>query len=61
MTCSADSANACPPNRRTAAPPSGRTAAGPPRPMDDDESRWIGGMVIDAAEQGRGLGRATVR
>ncbi|MEE3920111.1 GNAT family N-acetyltransferase [Micromonospora sp. BRA006-A] len=29
--------------------------------VDDDESRWIGGMVIDAAEQGRGLGRATVR
>ena len=29
--------------------------------VDDDGSRWIGGMVIDAAEQGRGLGRATVR
>ena len=29
--------------------------------VDDDGSRWIGGMVIDAAEQGRGVGRATVR
>ncbi|MEU4639952.1 GNAT family N-acetyltransferase [Micromonospora sp. NPDC023814] len=29
--------------------------------VDDDGSRWIGGMVIDAAEQGRGVGRAAVR
>lgn len=29
--------------------------------MDDDGSRWIGGMLIDAAEQGRGVGRAAVR
>ncbi|MER7889666.1 GNAT family N-acetyltransferase [Micromonospora sp. NPDC094482] len=28
--------------------------------VDDDGSHWIGGMVIDAAEQGRGVGRATV-
>ncbi|WP_433391533.1 GNAT family N-acetyltransferase [Micromonospora sp. KLBMP9576] len=28
---------------------------------DDDGSRWIGGMVIDAPEQGRGVGRAAVR
>lgn len=28
--------------------------------VDDDESRWIGGMLIDAAEQGRGVGRAAV-
>lgn len=28
--------------------------------VDDDGSRWIGGMVIDAAEQGRGVGRAAV-
>ncbi|SCF31538.1 diamine N-acetyltransferase [Micromonospora viridifaciens] len=29
--------------------------------VDDDGSRWIGGMVIDAAEQDRGVGRAAVR
>ncbi|MEU4398717.1 GNAT family N-acetyltransferase [Micromonospora orduensis] len=29
--------------------------------VDDDGSHWIGGMLIDAAEQGRGVGRATVR
>ncbi|MEU5720444.1 GNAT family N-acetyltransferase [Micromonospora sp. NPDC047738] len=29
--------------------------------VDDDGSRWIGGMVIDAAEQERGVGRAAVR
>lgn len=28
--------------------------------VDDDGSHWIGGMMIDAAEQGRGIGRATV-
>jgi diamine N-acetyltransferase len=28
--------------------------------VDDDASRWIGGMLIDAAEQGRGVGRAAV-
>ncbi|EEP74034.1 acetyltransferase [Micromonospora sp. ATCC 39149] len=28
--------------------------------VDDDGSRWIGGMVVDAAEQGRGVGAATV-
>ncbi|MFI2434388.1 GNAT family N-acetyltransferase [Streptomyces sp. NPDC018693] len=28
---------------------------------DDDGSHWIGGMLIDAAEQGRGLGRAAAR
>ncbi|RUL95111.1 GNAT family N-acetyltransferase [Micromonospora gifhornensis] len=27
---------------------------------DDDQSYWIGGMVIDASRQGAGLGRATV-
>ncbi|QDY07097.1 GNAT family N-acetyltransferase [Micromonospora sp. HM134] len=29
--------------------------------VDDDGSRWIGGMLVDAAEQGRGVGRAAVR
>ncbi|MEV0722549.1 GNAT family N-acetyltransferase [Micromonospora purpureochromogenes] len=29
--------------------------------VDDDGSRWIGGMVIAAGEQDRGVGRATVR
>ncbi|MFJ6197181.1 GNAT family N-acetyltransferase [Micromonospora sp. NPDC092111] len=29
--------------------------------VDDDGSRWIGGMVVDAAEQDRGIGRAAVR
>ncbi|OKI89475.1 GNAT family N-acetyltransferase [Micromonospora sp. CB01531] len=29
--------------------------------VDDDGSRWIGGMVIEAAEQERGVGRAAVR
>ncbi|MEV0809477.1 GNAT family N-acetyltransferase [Micromonospora sp. NPDC050200] len=29
--------------------------------VDDDGSRWIGGMVIGAAEQDRGVGRAVVR
>ncbi|MFI7605432.1 GNAT family N-acetyltransferase [Micromonospora sp. NPDC049366] len=28
--------------------------------VDDDGSHWIGGMVIDAPEQGRGIGAATV-
>ncbi|MFG3496778.1 GNAT family N-acetyltransferase [Streptomyces sp. NPDC047886] len=28
---------------------------------DEDGSYWIGGMVIDGGEQGRGLGRAAVR
>ncbi|MFF5171129.1 GNAT family N-acetyltransferase [Micromonospora sp. NPDC000089] len=28
--------------------------------VEDDGSRWIGGMVVDAAEQGRGVGRAAV-
>ncbi|MFI5485248.1 GNAT family N-acetyltransferase [Micromonospora echinaurantiaca] len=28
--------------------------------VDDDGSRWIGGMIVDAAEQGRGVGRAAV-
>ncbi|MFC0508595.1 GNAT family N-acetyltransferase [Micromonospora costi] len=28
--------------------------------VDDDGSHWIGGMVIDASEQGRGIGRAAV-
>jgi diamine N-acetyltransferase len=28
---------------------------------DDDGSCWIGGMLIDAAEQGRGVGRAAVQ
>ncbi len=26
----------------------------------DEDAHWIGGVVIDAAEQGRGVGRATV-
>ncbi|MFD6564832.1 GNAT family N-acetyltransferase [Micromonospora profundi] len=29
--------------------------------VDDDGSHWIGGMLIDTAEQRRGVGRATVR
>lgn len=29
--------------------------------VDDDGSHWIGGMLFDAAEQGRGVGRATVQ
>ncbi|MFR9775491.1 GNAT family N-acetyltransferase [Micromonospora sp. MS34] len=29
--------------------------------VDDDGSRWIGGMLIDGAEQERGVGRAAVR
>ena len=29
--------------------------------VDDDGSRWIGGLVVDAAHQGQGIGRATVR
>ncbi|MET7867484.1 GNAT family N-acetyltransferase [Micromonospora taraxaci] len=29
--------------------------------VDDDGSHWIGGMLIDAVEQNRGVGRATVR
>lgn len=29
--------------------------------LDEDEgSHWIGGLVVDAAHQGRGIGRATV-
>ncbi|GAA2217201.1 GNAT family N-acetyltransferase [Micromonospora olivasterospora] len=28
--------------------------------VDDDASRWIGGMLVDAAEQGRGVGEAAV-
>ncbi|WP_415950924.1 GNAT family N-acetyltransferase [Streptomyces sp. KLOTTS4A1] len=28
---------------------------------DEDGSHWIGGLVIDAAEQGKGLARATMR
>ncbi|MFE2055319.1 GNAT family N-acetyltransferase [Streptomyces sp. NPDC056465] len=28
---------------------------------DDDGSYWIGGMVVDGPEQGKGLGRAAVR
>jgi diamine N-acetyltransferase len=27
---------------------------------DEDGSRWIGGLLVDAAHQGRGLGRAIV-
>ncbi|MEO6606819.1 MAG: GNAT family N-acetyltransferase [Aeromicrobium sp.] len=26
--------------------------------IDDDDSRWIGGVLIDASQQGQGLGRA---
>jgi diamine N-acetyltransferase len=26
----------------------------------EDDSHWIGGLVIDSSHQGRGLGRATV-
>jgi diamine N-acetyltransferase len=29
--------------------------------LDDDGSRWIGGVVVDAAQQGRGVGRAMMR
>ncbi|GIJ07236.1 GNAT family N-acetyltransferase [Micromonospora andamanensis] len=29
--------------------------------VDEDGSRWIGGMLIDAAQQGCGVGRAVVR
>ena len=28
--------------------------------VDDDGSRWIGGLLVDAAHQGRGHGRAVV-
>jgi diamine N-acetyltransferase len=28
--------------------------------IDDDDSRWIGGLVVDAAHQGRGVGTAAV-
>jgi diamine N-acetyltransferase len=28
--------------------------------VDDDGSHWIGGLLVDAAHQGRGIGRATV-
>jgi diamine N-acetyltransferase len=28
---------------------------------DDDGSRWIGGLLVDAAHQGRGVGRSVVR
>ncbi|WP_197093951.1 GNAT family N-acetyltransferase [Nonomuraea sp. SBT364] len=29
--------------------------------VDEDGSHWIGGMVIDGPEQGKGLGRALLR
>lgn len=29
--------------------------------VDDDGSRWIGGLVVDAAHQRQGIGRETVR
>jgi diamine N-acetyltransferase len=29
--------------------------------LDEDGSHWLGGMLIDAAEQGKGIGRAAVR
>ena len=29
--------------------------------VDDDRSRWIGGLVVDAAQQRTGVGRAVVR
>jgi diamine N-acetyltransferase len=28
--------------------------------VDDDGSHWIGGLLVDAAHQGRGVGRRTV-
>ncbi|MGJ3561819.1 GNAT family N-acetyltransferase [Streptomyces sp. INA 01156] len=28
---------------------------------EEDGTHWIGGMVVDAAEQGKGVGRATMR
>ncbi|WP_406861655.1 GNAT family N-acetyltransferase [Streptomyces sp. HUAS MG47] len=28
---------------------------------DEGGAHWIGGMIVDAAEQGRGVGRATMR
>ncbi|WP_051494442.1 GNAT family N-acetyltransferase [Streptomyces exfoliatus] len=28
---------------------------------DEDGTHWIGGMVVDAAEQGKGIGRAALR
>ncbi|MFJ3927675.1 GNAT family N-acetyltransferase [Streptomyces sp. NPDC090022] len=28
---------------------------------DEDGSHWIGGMIVDAAEQGKGVGHATMR
>lgn len=27
----------------------------------DDDAHWVGGMVVDASQQGRGLGRAAMR
>jgi diamine N-acetyltransferase len=29
--------------------------------LDEDGSHWLGGMLVDAAEQGKGIGRAVVR
>jgi diamine N-acetyltransferase len=29
--------------------------------LDDDGSHWLGGLMIDASAQGKGLGRAVVR
>jgi diamine N-acetyltransferase len=29
--------------------------------VDEDRSHWIGGLVVDAAHQGRGVGHQTVR
>lgn len=29
--------------------------------VDEDSSHWLGGMLIDAAEQGKGVGRAVLR
>lgn len=28
--------------------------------VDDDGSRWVGGLLVDAAHQGRGIGRRVV-
>lgn len=28
--------------------------------LDDDDSVWLGGLIVDASEQGRGIGRGAV-
>ncbi len=39
----------------------GRTVGFVMHAVDDDQSYWIGGLLVDTAEQGKGYGRAAVR